>query len=74
MRPFTRTEYVRACARAVAVAPMYLARPYLERSRYRAYQSLRIARLIRHAYDNTAFYRRKYHAAVNASMGRPDPS
>ena len=63
MRRFTPVEYLRACAGAAVVAPAILARPYLGAGRYREYQRARVARLLRHAWDNTAFYRRKYEAA-----------
>ncbi len=63
MRRFTVVEYVRACAAAAVVAPVILARPYVSRERWRRYQENRIAKLLRHAWEHTAFYRRKYDSA-----------
>jgi phenylacetate-CoA ligase len=63
VRRFTAVEYVRACAAAALVAPAILARPYVSRDRWRAYQTRRVAKLLRHAWEHTAFYRRTYEAA-----------
>src|SRR6185503_14532184 len=63
MRRLTALEYLRACSMAALTAPAFLARPYRSARAYRAYQTRRIARLLRHAYDNTTFYRRLYDEA-----------
>lgn len=63
MRAFTTSEYVQACARAAAVAPAFLLRPYLPTSRVLAYQLAKLRRLLEHAYANTELYREKYRAA-----------
>ena len=63
MRRLTRGEYLSACLTAAAVAPGFLARPYLSVHNYRRYQERRIRRLLFHAYDRTEFYRRLYDRA-----------
>ncbi|MBX7057587.1 MAG: hypothetical protein K1X75_05935 [Leptospirales bacterium] len=63
MRSLRPTEYLKASLRAGICAPSFLWRPYRSLASVRAYQTVRIRKLLEHAYCNTAFYRRLYDRA-----------